>query len=194
MRKIDESASIEAKADSLYAKLSSERPNDPELQAVRRNAEPARRQWYREAGRWPEGYRALRDAESYTRQVSPSARAPGRATRLAASSLVKMGFEYAKLGLWDETASAFSRACEIDESSVLAADSAGGGSLHAWFRVALMFLHAGKTDAYRRLCKQMLAESAHGDSTAMLNTMRTTTLSAAAFADWGRGGRPRRQV
>jgi tetratricopeptide (TPR) repeat protein len=97
--KADESAAIRKKADALYADLSRERPNDPDVQALRWNDLLGLSGFYREAGRWPENYRALKEGEMIARQAAQGASKENPANRVAALALARIGFEYGKLAL-----------------------------------------------------------------------------------------------
>ncbi len=176
-----ESDPIRKKADALYADLARELPDDPRVEAARLSTQLGSAGLHRDFGRWPECYRMLRDAESTARQLARVASSASTANPIAASALVRIGFEYGRLALWDEAASSLRKAYEIDPVAQFDEEITGKERLIARYRMALLFLHCGETDAYRRLCGRMLAEGAAGD---VLNLIRTTTLGPHSLADW----------
>jgi hypothetical protein len=112
--KADQSTLAQKKADDFYAALSRERPNNPEVDAARRQALLRVADHRREASRWGETYEALRKSESSARQAARSASAARPADQSIVASLARVGYGYGKLALWDEAAAALRKAYEID--------------------------------------------------------------------------------
>jgi tetratricopeptide (TPR) repeat protein len=182
--KVDESAAAQKKADEFYADLGRARPDDPEVDAARRQAQRGVADLRREASRWGETYRALRRSESRAREAARSASAGRPVDQSTVTTLAQSGYEYGKLALWDEARAAFSKAHEIDPVGLLAVDGIGDKGFGAWYRVAVLQLQGGETDAYERLRERMLREHADDDYASMLNRIRTATLRPDPRSDW----------
>ena len=164
--------------------LSRERPNDPEVDAARRQALLGVADLRRETSRWGETYLALRKSESNAREAARSASAGRPADQSIVATLAQVGYGYGKLALWDEAAAAFSKAYEIDPVGLQTEDGAGDKGFRAWYRVAVLQLQGGQTDAYERLRERMLRENAAGNLESPLDQIRTATLRPDPRSDW----------
>ncbi len=182
--KADESALVQKKADDFYADLSRERPNDPDVDAARRQALLGVAELRREASRWGETYLALRNLESSAREAVRSASAGRPPDRSALATLAGVGYGYGRLALWDEAAAAFSKAYEIDPAGLQTVEGIGSKGFGAWYRVAVLQLQSGETDAYERLREKMLRENASGNLVSPLDQIRTATLRPDPRSDW----------
>ncbi len=183
--KADESAAAQKKADDFYADLTRERPDDPEADAARREALLGVAALRREARRWGETYQALRKTESSALEVARSARpAGGPADRSTIATLAQIGFGYGALTLWDEATDAFSKAYEIDPAALQTVEGIWDKGFGTWYRVAVLQLQGGETDAYERLRDKMLRENAAGKLESPLDQIRTATLRPDPRSDW----------
>jgi tetratricopeptide (TPR) repeat protein len=182
--KADESAIAQKKADEFYAKLSRERPNDPEVDAARRQALLGVADVRRETSRWGETYQALRKSESSARETARSASAGRPEDQSIVATLAHVGYGYGKLALWDEAAAAFSKAYEIDAAALQNVGGMWDKGFGTWYGVAVLQLQGGETDAYQRLRERMLRENAAGNLESPLDQIRIATLRPDPRADW----------
>jgi tetratricopeptide (TPR) repeat protein len=182
--KADESAVAQKKADDFYADLSRERPNDPEVDAARRQALLGVAAVRREASRCGETYLALRKSESSAREAARSASDGKPADLSIVATLAQVGYGYGKLALWDEAAGAIRTAYEIDPVGLQDVEGVGDTGYVAWYRVAVLLLQGGQTDAYERLREKMLRENAAGNLGSPLDQIRTATLRPDPRSDW----------
>ncbi len=174
--KADESAVVQKKADEFYAELSHGRPNHPDVDAARRQALLGVADVRREASRWGETYQTLRKSESSAREALRSAAAGRPADQSTIAALAQVAYGYGKLALWDEAAGAIRTAYEIDPVGLQTVEGAGDTGFAAWYRVAVLLLQGGRTDAFERLRVRMLRENAAGNLRSPLDQIRTATL------------------
>jgi serine/threonine protein kinase len=182
--KADESAVAQKKADDFYADLSRERPNGPVVDAAQRQALLGVADLRREASRWGETYRALRKSESSAREAARSASAGRPVDQSTVATLAQVGFGYGTLALWDEATAAFSKAYEIDPAALQTVEGIWDKGFGAWYRVAVLQLQDGETDAYERLRDKMLRENAAGNLESPLDQIRIATLRPDPRSDW----------
>ena len=98
--------------------------------------------------------------------------------------MAQVGYEYGKLALWDEAAAAFSKAYEIDPAALQTVGGMWDKGFGAWYRVAVLQLQGGQSDAYERLREKMLRENAAGNLGSPLDQIRTATLRPDPRSDW----------
>jgi tetratricopeptide (TPR) repeat protein len=182
--KVDESAAAQKKANEFYADLGRGRPDDPEVDAARRQALSKVADLRRETSRWGDTYRALRQSESGAREAArsaPAGRKPGQSTL---TTLAEVGYGYGQLALWDEAAAAFGKAYEIDPVGLQAVEGPWDKGFGAWYRVAILQLQGGETEAYERLRQSLLRQCAAGNRASPVDQIRTATLRPGPRFDW----------
>jgi serine/threonine protein kinase len=182
--KVDESAAAKKKADEYYADLSRGQPDDPEIDAARSQARLEVEDLRREASRWGETYRALRQSESSAREAARSASSVGPSDRNAVATLAQVGYGYGRLALWNEAAAAFGKAYEIDPVGLQTVEGDWDRGFGAWYRVAVLQLQGGETEAYQRLRDRLLRQNAAGSRASPVDQIRIATLRPDPRSDW----------
>ena len=182
--KDEASAAARRMADDVFAEVSRGRPNDPEVDAARRKAVLDVADFRREASHWGETYAALRKEDSNARQLARGASAGSPTARSAVASLSRIGYGYGKLALWDEASGALRTAYELDSVGLRKVEGAGDTGYAAWYRVAVLLLQGGETEAYERLRERLLRENAVGNLGSPLDQIRTATLRPDPLSDW----------
>ena len=182
--KTEESVAPRKIAEEIDTELSRETPDDPELAAARRRALLEFADFRREASHWGENYQALRKAEASARQLAQGASVGSPAARDAVAGLSRVGHGYGKLALWDEAAAAIRMAYEIDPVGLQDVDGAWDKGYFAWYRVSVLMVQAGETDAYERLRAKLLRENAAGSLRSPLDQIRIATMRPDPHSDW----------
>ena len=127
---------------------------------------------------------ALRKAESSARKLAQGASAGSPAAQNAVADLSRVGHGYGKLALWEEAAGAIRTAYEIDPISLQKVEGDWDTGYYAWYRVAVLLLQGGETEAFERLREKLLRENATGSLESPLNQIRITTLRPDPRSDW----------
>jgi tetratricopeptide (TPR) repeat protein len=163
------------RADALFEELHRARPGGPEAAEVRGGALVDLAVFHREAGRWPEAYRALREADDVVRRALSSS--PDEAnTRPLAAQLDLIADAYARLGLIEEAA------------------TASGARFAAWFgdwiglpayHRAMFLLLDDDIEGYRRHGARLLEVFGTGQGRGdAQDLVRSLTLHPGAVPDW----------
>jgi serine/threonine protein kinase len=182
--KADEEAVAQAKAGDYYAELSRGRPDDPEVDAVRRQVQQGLAELRKKATQWGETYSALRKSESSAREAGRRSSDGRTPDQNAVATLARVGYGYGKLALWDEAAAAFSKAYEMDPVGLQTVEGEWDNGFGTWYRVAVLQLQSGDSDGYERLREKLLQQNVTGDRRDPLDQIRIATLRPDPRSDW----------
>jgi tetratricopeptide (TPR) repeat protein len=145
----------------LFDKLANDFPTLPGYAATAVDRRLHLAQFLAETGRAEEAQQV------YDRAAAQGARLPAPQR---AQALILRGHFHAGLGQWDKAAADFTRAIELGSDDIFG----------AWCALAVLHLHAGRTDDYRSLCERLLERFDRKES---LWLVATCALAPRAVAD-----------